>query len=169
LTQSVDPDRYTVVPRTLAFLTRPGYVLLTRLPDDHPDWPGCYNGVGGHIERGEDAASAARREIVEETGLVPRNLRLCGTVWIDTGVQPGIALLVFTGEAEGAPAAAGAEVPRWTPRQELEHLRLVQDLRVLLPRALDRNPDDPPFSALYRYDASGRLRISFDGEGESVP
>lgn len=169
MTQSIDPDRYTVVPRTLTFLTRPGHVLLIRLPDDHRDWPGYYNGVGGHIEPGEDATSAARREIVEETGLVPRNLRLCGTVWIDTGTRPGIALLVFTGEAEGAPTPTGPEMPTWARLPELEHLRLVQDLPVLLPRTLDRNPGDPPFSALYRYDASGRLRISFDGEDKSEP
>ncbi len=168
MTQSVDPHRYTVVPRTLTFLTRPGHVLLIRLPDDHPDWPGCYNGVGGHIEPGEDASSAARREIVEETGLAPRALRLCGTVLIDTGDRPGIALLVFTGEAEGTPAPTRAGVPRWTPLSEIKALRLVQDLPRLLPRALDRNPDDPPFSALYRYDPSGRLRIIFHGDGESV-
>lgn len=169
MVQSVDPSRYTVVPRTLTFLTRPGDVFLIRLPDDHRDWPGCYNGVGGHIEAGEDATSAARREIVEETGLTPRKLQLRGTVWIDTGVRPGIALFVFTGEAEGIPAAAMAGVPSWVPRAELEGLPLVQDLPYLIPRALDRNPNDPPFSALYRYDPSGRLRISFHREAEPGP
>lgn len=35
-----------------------------------PEWQsGLLNGIGGHVERGESASSAMRREFAEETGL----------------------------------------------------------------------------------------------------
>jgi 8-oxo-dGTP diphosphatase len=162
LSPSVDPNRYTVVPRTLSFLVRAEAVLLLRLPSNHPDWPGQYNGVGGHIEVGEDAAGAARREIREETGLDAEDLRLRGTVIIDTGRKPGIALYVFSGRATGSLAITPeAGEPRWVNRAELAQLPLVEDVPILIRRLLE-NPQEAPFSALYRYTTQGTLEILFD-------
>jgi len=159
---SVDPSRYTVVPRTLSFLLNGDDVLLLRLPSNHPDWPGCYNGVGGHIEVGEDAAGAARREIREETGLDAEDLRLRGTVLIETGRTPGIALYVFSGSAHGTPIIAdGVGEPRWVNRAELAQLPFVEDVPTLIGLVLE-SPEEFPFSALYRYTAQGALEIILD-------
>lgn len=158
----MDAKRYTMVPRTLSFLVQADQILLLRLPTDHPDWPGRFNGVGGHIERGEDAAGAARREIREETGLEAEELTLRGTVMIDTGGVPGIALYVFSGRAAGTPVAnplAGEAV--WVERVDLDDLPLVEDLPTLLPWVLDSG-GGPPFSALYRF-AAGTLQIQLNG------
>jgi 8-oxo-dGTP diphosphatase len=67
--QVVSRDRYSLIPRCLIFLQRADEVLLFKGSPDKRLWPGRYNGVGGHIERGEDVLSAARRELLEETGL----------------------------------------------------------------------------------------------------
>ena len=67
--QGIRRDRYMLIPRTLIFLRRGESVLLIRGAPNKPLWANKYNGVGGHIERGEDALSAARRELREETGL----------------------------------------------------------------------------------------------------
>jgi 8-oxo-dGTP diphosphatase len=58
-----------VIPRSLIFVTRPGKVLLIK---GHPRkrlWANRYNGIGGHIEYGEDLVKAAERELLEESGL----------------------------------------------------------------------------------------------------
>ncbi len=67
--QGVHNDRYQVIPRSLIFVRRGEQVLLLKGAAHKRLWANLYNGIGGHIERGEDALSAARRELAEESGL----------------------------------------------------------------------------------------------------
>ena len=64
--QGITKDRYTVVPRVAIFLRRGDAVLLLKGAPTKRLWANKYNGLGGHVERGEDAMSAARRELLEE-------------------------------------------------------------------------------------------------------
>ena len=158
--QRLQPDRYTVIPRTLTFLTRPDEILLIRLGPDRGEWSGLLNGVGGHIEQGEDPVQSARREITEETGLTAAELMLAGVVIIDTGEKPGIGLYVFVGEAENGELTPGGEgTPEWIRQDELDEASLVADLPVLIPEALARREGAAPFSAIYKYDKTGQLKI----------
>ena len=160
--QGVTADRYTIIPRTLIFVTRGDEVLLIKGAPTKRLWANRYNGIGGHIERGEDALSAARRELNEETGLKSANLRLVGTVLIDASDQRGIGLFVFRGEYTGGKLVESAEGQlEWIPSAQLDQYPLVEDLRILLPRVLRMHPGDPPFSALYDYDDQEQMRVSF--------
>jgi 8-oxo-dGTP diphosphatase len=156
--QRLQPDRYSVIPRTLTFLTRPGEVLLMRVPPGRGAWAGRYNGIGGHVEQGEDPQSSAIREVREETGFIVGNLRLRGVVLVDTGGIPGIALYLFTGEGPPGLPASGAEgTAEWIRTTELAQTPLVEDLPTLLPRLLEK--PDRPFSAVYTYSEGGALSI----------
>lgn len=160
--QRIQPDRYKLIPRTLSFLIRPNEVLLIRLGSDRGDWAGLMNGVGGHVERGEDPIQSARREIEEETGLVAGKLNLAGVVIIDTGDQPGIGLYVFTGEVKGGELRPGSEgTPEWVHVDRLGDFPLVADLPTLLPIVLSGHDRGAPFSAVYEYDKKGKLNIRF--------
>lgn len=160
--QGVSTDRYTLIPRTLIFLTRGESVLLLKGADDKRIWPGAYNGVGGHVERGEDVIAAARRELFEETGLNAETLWLCGIATIDTGQDPGIGLYIFKGTCpRGKPRKSPEGSLEWVHREELDSKPLVEDLPELLPLILERKPEDPPFAAQYRYDEDEQLQISF--------
>lgn len=160
--QRLQPDRYTIVPRTLIFLTRKDQVLLLRLGSDRGEWTGLLNGLGGHIERGEDPLQSARREIEEEIGRSAKDLRLAGVVNIDTGSSPGIGLYVFVGEIEKGELEAGSEgTPEWVSIDAIEEASLVEDLPILLPRALECLEGAAPFSARYEYSEAGELRIRF--------
>jgi len=161
--QKVTLDRYMLVPRTLIFLTRDREILLLKGAPDKRLWAGKYNGVGGHIQPGEDPLTAAQRELAEETGL-QASLWLCGVVTIDTGPQAGVVMFVFRGEpvvpdAALQPSAEGQ--PVWVSQDTWQHLPLVEDLPILIPRVLQARKDQPVFFAQYTYDAEGRLHVAF--------
>jgi 8-oxo-dGTP diphosphatase len=160
--QRVQPDRYSLIPRTLSFLLRDQDVLLLRLPEDRGAWGGLYNGIGGHIEQGEDPLTAARREILEETGIIPNRLRLCGVVTIDTGEQCGIGLYIYVGEVTSVAIRSSLEgEPSWIPLEKIDQTPVVEDIPLLLPKAIDAYTSMIPFSAFYSYCAEGKLLIKF--------
>jgi 8-oxo-dGTP diphosphatase len=160
--QGVRSDRYQVIPRTLIFVTRGDEVLLLKGAAHKRLWANLYNGIGGHIERGEDALSAARRELVEESGLGVSGLALVGTVIADASETTGIGIFVYKGKyEEGDPVSSDEGQLEWVNIHELERYPLVEDLKVVLPRLLSMAPGDPPFSALYDYNEKDELCIHF--------
>ncbi|NIM92646.1 MAG: NUDIX domain-containing protein [Anaerolineales bacterium] len=151
-----------MIPRTLSFLLHDDEVLLIRLAADREGWAGKYNGVGGHIEKGEDPRSAALREIFEETGLTPSTLKLCGVITIDLGETPGIGLYVFVGDVQRVDVNPGSEgVPQWVILSSTGELPLVEDLPQILPKSIEAFTYGSPFSAQYSYDDANQLKIEF--------
>lgn len=162
--QGAGAERYTVIPRTLIFLFRGDEVLLLKGSPQKRLWANRYNGIGGHLERGEGALDAARRELKEETGLDATLLRLCGTVLIDAGADHGICLLVYWGEAaNGEPQESDEGELNWVHLAELIHLPLVEDLYQLIPAVLRSRETQIPFSARYWYDEQNQLRVEISG------
>ncbi len=162
--QKVD-RRYHLVPRTLCFVFHDEDVLLLRGAPTKRLWANLYNGIGGHVMEGEDVASAARREIREESGLEVDGLRLEGVVTIEVEAQLGIGLYVFsarTSQREVIPSAEGGVT--WFPKDALPEEGLMDDLPTLLGRVRSASATDPPFCAHYSYGADNELLIRF-GEG----
>jgi len=162
--QGVDHSRYMLIPRVLIFITRGNLVLLLKGAPTKRIWANKFNGVGGHIVPGEDILSAARRELLEETGLKV-DLRLCGTVAVDTGDNPGIGIYVFTGECqEGLPRASTEGRLEWVPFSDVPSLPAVEDLTFFLDRIQKMKRGDAPFSARSYYDHEQKLVMEFAKE-----
>jgi len=159
--------RYTIIPRTLIFLTRENHILLLKGAANKHLWANFYNGIGGHVERGEDVLSAARRELAEETGITSKDLSLCGVITIDTGQETGICIYVFRGECSHdidlqiLQPISEEGTPEWIPISEITKYPLVEDLPTIIPKILSAEPGSPPFSAHYNYSPDGKLNISF--------
>jgi 8-oxo-dGTP diphosphatase len=162
--QGIAKERYMVIPRVAIFLRGGDSYLLIRGAPTKRLWAGKYNGLGGHVERGEDVASAAKRELREESGL-EADLWLCGTVVVDAG-KTGICLYVFSGESRGGePRASREGVPEWIEYTMVAALPVVEDLPVLLERIHRMRRGDPAFSGRSYYDENNQLRMVFeDGE-----
>jgi 8-oxo-dGTP diphosphatase len=132
-------------------------------------WANLYNGIGGHIERGEDALSAAQRELLEETGLAGVNLRLAGVILVDAEPETGIGIYVFRGEIDQPRELSSPEGSlEWVNFDHLDRLPLVEDLPKLLPLVIGSASESRMFYGLYWYTSDGRLQVDFKLEGRGI-
>jgi 8-oxo-dGTP diphosphatase len=138
-------------------------VLLLRGSPSKRIWPNCYNGIGGHLEPGEDILSAARRELEEETGLAQVELALAGLVTVDVESERGVLVCVLRGEVGIEPPLrpSGEGSLQWVEPGSLPDLPTVPDLPSLIDHVIHCHPGERPFVARSWYDESDELHTEF--------
>ncbi|MCD6518769.1 MAG: NUDIX domain-containing protein [Anaerolineae bacterium] len=130
--EGVEERQYALIPRTLIFVRYGREALLLRGHSRKARWAGKLNGLGGHVEPGEDILAAAQREVWEEAGLCLKELDLRALVHISP--------------------------PEWHHVETLPWEQMVEDLLQLLSKVLE---EQGLFYGLYASDEQGRLRLSF--------
>lgn len=155
---TIGNTRYTVVPRTLSFVVSSDDLLLLRGAPTKRLWANRLNGLGGHLEPGEDPRSGALREIREEAGLEPLNLALRALVHVSgQDANPGVLLFVFVGHTATRSTSRSEEGSlEWHPLGALPWDEMVEDLPQLLPRLL-LQPSQGILYGVYDMDENGSM------------
>jgi 8-oxo-dGTP diphosphatase len=160
--QGIDHQRYTVIPRTLILVFNGDKVLLLKGAESKKNWAGRYNGLGGHVERGEDVLSSAKRELLEESGISKIDLHLCGTILCDVEEFMGVAIYVYKGYVDKVPLQPGEEgILEWMPVSDVNELNIVEDMPIIIPRVYAWEVGEAPFSGTNHYDENEKLVTRF--------
>ncbi len=101
----------------------------------HPPFAGFFALPGGFVDYGETTEAAARRELLEETGVTPKSLQLIGVyskpLRDPRGHTVSVAYLMSVDEAQpqAADDAAAAEfIPEWQGLElAFDHAQIVAD------------------------------------------
>lgn len=159
--QAVSQERYMIIPRTLIFIRCGEFILLIKGAANKKLWANKYNGIGGHIERGEDIRSAAERELLEETG-IKTNLSLKGIVTVDVEEKTGVGIFVFYGEIlKGELLSSSEGSLEWVKISTLDSYPLVEDVHIFVNRIIRMQSGDPPFYAQSTYNKDNKLEVNF--------
>lgn len=156
-------ERYRVIPRTLIFIFHEGRVLLLRGAMTKKNFPGLYNGLGGHVEHGETILDGAARELFEESGLSGVFLELCGISMDSTHPDAGVEVHIFRGDLSHPQRLRESSegTLEWVSREALAHLEGVPDLVPFLDRIWNRKHGDRVFFARVDWSAADGDQIFF--------
>lgn len=120
-------------------LVRDGQVLLVHRIPGRRWYPDCWDFVGGHIEAGESAQDAIRRECREEIGVDITALEPIETAFEDPTIEMhGFVVTSWRGEPSNCAPDEHDDL-RWFGLDELAGLALADPGAVeVIRRALDR-------------------------------
>ena len=159
--QGVSKDRYLIIPRTLIFIRCGESLLFIKGAPNKRLWANKYNGIGGHVERGEDIQSAAERELFEETGIIAE-ISLKGVVTVDVEDKIGVGIFVFYGEYNRGELISSPEGSlEWVMISDLNLYPLVEDVQLFINRIISMKAGDPPFYAHSTYNKEKKLVVNF--------
>lgn len=149
-------SRYTPIAGTLGFILSPEkdrVLMVHRIARADDDQLGKYNGLGGKMQRDEDAAACMVREIREESGLEVTAMTLRGTVnWTNFGPkgEDWLGFIFLITAFQGEPLAASEEGPlHWVEIARLGELPMWDGDRYFLPLVFDQ--DQRPFHGVMPY------------------
>ncbi len=136
------PNTYTVIPRVLAFIEHDDAILFIKRLKKNAFAYQKLNGIGGHIEKGEDPLTAIRREVLEESGLLIDDFTLHAIIFIDIESNQGINVFVFSALYPGGDLQKSDEGDLlWVKKNEIHKRSVIKDIPMLL-KMVDESKKD---------------------------
>ncbi|NMB62995.1 MAG: NUDIX domain-containing protein [Chloroflexi bacterium] len=127
------PNTYTVIPRVVAFIEKGNEILMIERLKKNAFAYQKLNGIGGHIEKGEDPLSAIRREVFEECGLQIQDFDLCAIIFMDVETEKGVCVFVYSAQFQGGQITPSDEGHiLWVERSNLSNYNIIKDVPLLL-------------------------------------
>lgn len=153
--------RYQLVPRTLVFIKNNDKYLMIHKKNQESFGFNKINGVGGHIEKGEEPYESACREIDEETSLNVNNLELAAILFIDINSNLGIQVFVFKADfLDGEIVHSEEGELEWMTFNEIKNSRdFVTDVPELIQICEAHKKGSKPQIIKYLSNDLGELRI----------
>ena len=152
-------ERHRAKITSLVFVRRNRQVLLRRHGAGHR-FEGRWNGIGGHVEAGEDPLRSAHREVREEAGIEIHDVRL--RMVLHEADAEGDSTLVFWFAADWLSGAvqppAGLQL-EWVEAQEAPALEMMPDVRAFWPEIFANGPTH--FGV--EQHGAGASRLEIDG------
>ena len=150
---------------TLIYLENPQgeYLMLHRVKKTVDVNRDKWIGVGGKFEEGESPDECAMREVREETGLTPVQLRFRGVVTFLSEGWNGEYMYLFTASDWTGTLNAGCDEGElaWVPKEKVLELPIWEGDKIFL-RLLAE--DAPPFLLTLEYRADRLVRAVLNGE-----
>lgn len=140
---------------TLGYVLSPDrrrVLLVHRVARSDDEQLGKYNGLGGKLLPGEDAAAGMRREIREEAGIEVTSMRLRGTVnWPGFNGRDVFGFVFLVTAFDGTPPPANDEgTLGWHDVETIMDLPMWDGDRHFLPLVFDESV--PQFHGVIPYD-----------------
>lgn len=127
------PNTYTVIPRVLAFIEKNDEVLMIERSKENAFAYQKLNGIGGHIEKGEDPLTAVRREVREESGLEITKFELNAVLFIDVETEKGVCVFVYSALYAGGMLQSSNEGNLlWVKKKDLSTTNVVKDVPLIM-------------------------------------
>jgi 8-oxo-dGTP diphosphatase len=151
-----------MVQTTLCYLERDGsYLMLHRVKKENDENRDKWIGVGGKFEEGESPEECARREILEETGLTPGDLRYRGLVTFVSDRWPAEQMHLFLArELSGEQIVCDEGELVWVDKRKLPSLNQWEGDRIFLGLL---GEDRPFFSLKLEYAGERLVGAALDG------
>jgi 8-oxo-dGTP diphosphatase len=157
---------YMPILGTLGYILSPSgdeTLLVHRTARASDQHLGKYNGLGGKMKANEDVFTCMQREILEESGLVCRNMYLRGTInWTGFGPEgeDWLGFIFLITSYTGVPFASNTEGRLlWHPVEGLLDVPMWEGDRFFLPLVFDQDPR--PFHGYMPYKNGKPLSWSY--------
>lgn len=146
------PNTYTMIPRVLAFIEKNDEVLMIERAKKDAFAYRKLNGIGGHVEKGEDPLTAIRREVKEESGLEIDDFFFHAVIFIDVEEEKGVCVFLFSAtydKGDVQPSPEGSLV--WIKKDAVQDYPVVEDVPFLLDIIGESKKDGEVKYLQYRY------------------